>query len=81
MNKAYLITVHYIEDNNWEWHLASTMEKAIEFAHDYLKDYYHALMRNGWEQDQPVTGFESLQWYLGENCGYLDVQIIEKTFE
>ncbi len=82
MKKAYLITVTYIEDNNWEFYLTTTMEDAIKLAHNYLKEYYQSLMDNcGWEQDQPVTGFEQLQQYLGQDCGYLDVQIIEKNFE
>jgi len=57
------------------------MERAIEMAHDCLKEYYTSLMDNGWEQDQPVTGFEQLQQYLGQDCGYFDVQIIEKEVE
>jgi hypothetical protein len=81
MNKSYIITVHYIESNDWEYYFASTTEQAIEIAHSHLKEYYQSLMDNGWEQDQPVTGFEQLQHYLGADCGYLDVQITEKSFE
>jgi hypothetical protein len=82
MNKAYLITVHYIESNEWEFFLASNMEQAIKTAHNHLKEYYESLINDsGWVQEQPVTGFEQLQHYLGADCGYLDVQIVEKTFE
>lgn len=59
-----------------EIQLASSEKLAHHIAHMMLIDYYQTLMKIGWEQDQPVTGYRQLKRYLGvEDNGYYEIDV------
>ena len=78
MRTVYLVTIHRIESNEWEFEITDTKSKAIEIATQSLEEYYD----NVTPQDGTygmIKGYCGLKSYLGENLGLLDVQIHEKT--